>query len=52
MSSIELNDNDRIDTSKARGMDDAAEARWFDINNLPSPLAFDHEKIIKDALNQ
>lgn len=49
---IQLNDNDGIDTSKARGMDDAAEARWFDINNLPSPLAFDHEKIIKDALNQ
>ncbi|HEC96325.1 MAG TPA: NUDIX hydrolase [Euryarchaeota archaeon] len=30
------------------GGDDAAEASWFDIDNLP-PLAFDHDKIIKDA---
>ena len=28
--------------------DDAMEARFFDLNDLP-PLAFDHEKIIKDA---
>ena len=30
------------------GGDDAAEAGWFDMDNLP-PLAFDHDKIIKDA---
>ncbi|RLE58684.1 MAG: ADP-ribose pyrophosphatase [Thermoprotei archaeon] len=30
------------------GGDDAIEAGWFDINNLP-PLAFDHDKIISDA---
>lgn len=28
--------------------DDAIEARFFDLEKLP-PLAFDHEKIIKDA---
>ena len=31
-----------------KGADDALEARWFSINDLPA-LAFDHEQIIKDA---
>ncbi|PKK85351.1 MAG: ADP-ribose pyrophosphatase [Thermoplasmata archaeon HGW-Thermoplasmata-1] len=30
------------------GGDDAAEAKFFDVNELP-PLAFDHDKIIRDA---
>jgi len=34
---------------EAKGGDDAMEAKFFDLNNLP-PLAFDHEKIIKDAI--
>lgn len=29
--------------------DDAKEAEFFDLNNLPK-LAFDHEKIIKDYM--
>ena len=29
--------------------DDAAEARWFDTGSLP-PLAFDHDRIIEQAL--
>lgn len=47
---LTLTDEDGIDPNKVKGSDDASEARWFDINNLPSPLAFDHEKIISDAL--
>lgn len=31
--------------------DDAVEIGWFDVDNLP-PLAFDHEKIIKDYLEK
>ncbi len=31
-----------------RGGDDASEAKWFDLNSLPE-LAFDHERIIRDA---
>lgn len=32
-----------------KGNDDAVEAGWFSINNLP-PLAFDHYQILQDAL--
>jgi len=34
---------------KAQAMDDAADARWFSINNLPQ-LAFDHQLIISEAI--
>jgi len=34
----------------ANAQDDAAKADWFSINNLP-PLAFDHEKIMADAID-
>lgn len=34
----------------ATGGDDAAEAGWFPINQLP-PLAFDHPQIIADAVD-
>ena len=35
--------------TEAKGSDDAAEARWFPLDELPS-LAFDHDEIIKVAL--
>lgn len=34
---------------KAIGMDDAAEAKWFDVYQLP-PLAFDHQLIMEEAM--
>ncbi|RLF33327.1 MAG: hypothetical protein DRN07_02895 [Thermoplasmata archaeon] len=34
-----------------RAGDDAAAARFFHVNDLP-PLAFDHEKIIRDAVKE
>ncbi len=36
---------------EVRGMDDAAEAKWFPINDLP-PMAFDHEQILQDAIRE
>ncbi len=35
--------------TKVHGQDDAATAEWFSIDELP-PLAFDHEDIMRDAL--
>ncbi len=31
-----------------KGGDDAAEAHWFRLDDLPSPIAFDHAQIIED----
>ena len=33
---------------EAKAADDAADAQWFDLHNLP-PLAFDHAQIIETA---
>ena len=35
---------------EVQGRDDAANAEWFPISNLPE-LAFDHEEIMSDAVN-
>lgn len=47
---ITLEDEDGIDFSGMRGLDDASDAKWFPIDKLPSNLAFDHARIIEDAL--
>jgi ADP-ribose pyrophosphatase YjhB (NUDIX family) len=39
-------------TGEPKAGDDAEEVAWFDLNNLPTPLAFDHETIIRDYLKQ
>ncbi len=36
---------------KLKSNDDASDAKFFDLNHLPK-LAFDHNKIIKDALRK
>jgi 8-oxo-dGTP diphosphatase len=39
------------DYGYVKGGDDAKEAKWFSVNELP-PLAFDHEYILKIALER
>jgi 8-oxo-dGTP diphosphatase len=34
------------------GGDDAAEARWFDVDDLPHHMAFDHDIIIQVAITE
>lgn len=31
---------------------DTTEAQWFNLNELPLPLAFDHDEILKEALKK
>lgn len=37
---------------KIRAGDDAAEAKWFDIKELPEDLAFDHDEMIKCGIEK
>jgi len=36
--------------NKIKAGDDAAEARWFDIEKLPKDMAFDHNEVAKFAM--
>jgi 8-oxo-dGTP diphosphatase len=36
--------------TKVKGGDDAAEACWFDIDNLPENMAFDHDNVAAIAI--
>ena len=40
-----------IKKTEVKGADDAAQAAWFPIGNLP-PLAFDHDRILRVALKE
>lgn len=40
-----------IAKSEVKGADDAIQARWFPIDSIP-PLAFDHDKILRMALEE
>lgn len=42
----------RKGTEKIKAGDDAAEAQWFDIEQLPQNLAFDHSDVLKYAVLQ
>ncbi len=37
---------------RIKASDDAANARWFDIEKLPKDLAFDHNEVIKFAISK
>jgi len=39
-------------TSKIKAGDDAAEARWFDIEKPPENLAFDHKEVLDFAVSK
>jgi 8-oxo-dGTP diphosphatase len=38
--------------NKIKAGDDAAKARWFDIEKLPKDLAFDHNEVIRFAIGR
>jgi 8-oxo-dGTP diphosphatase len=38
--------------NKIKAGDDAAEARWFDIEKLPKDMAFDHNEVAKFAMGK
>ena len=35
--------------SEVKGMDDARQAKWFPLNEMPEKLAFDHEEMLRVA---
>lgn len=39
-----------VSEEEVKGSDDAEEANWFSINDLPE-LAFDHSKVMEEAIN-
>ncbi|HUU17779.1 MAG TPA: NUDIX hydrolase [Sedimentisphaerales bacterium] len=37
---------------KIKAGDDAAQAQWFDIENLPKEMAFDHDEVVRFAIEK
>ncbi len=40
------------DKTELRAGDDAAEAKWFDINELPCNMAFDHREVVEFGIRE
>ena len=40
------------DNTKIKAGDDAAQAKWFSIDNLPDNMAFDHDHVVKFAIKK
>lgn len=38
--------------SEVKGMDDASQAKWFALDEIPEKLAFDHEEMLRVALEE
>ena len=38
--------------TKIKAGDDAAQAKWFDVDDLPKNIAFDHDKVTKIAIEK
>jgi 8-oxo-dGTP diphosphatase len=38
--------------TRIKAGDDAAKAQWFDIENLPKDMAFDHNEVVKFAIEK
>jgi 8-oxo-dGTP diphosphatase len=38
--------------TKIKAGDDAAKAQWFDIENMPQNMAFDHDEVLKFAIKK
>ncbi len=40
------------DQTKLKAGDDAAQAKWFDIDELPEDMAFDHSEVVRFAIEK
>jgi 8-oxo-dGTP diphosphatase len=38
--------------TKLKAGDDAAQAKWFDIDELPDDMAFDHSEVVRFAIRK
>ena len=41
-----------VQLSEVKGMDDASQAKWFALDEIPEHLAFDHEEMLRVALEE